>query len=329
MTSGHPQTASKTPEAREDINSLMARLPKVRGRISENADLGKQTWFRVGGTADVLFKPQDIDDLQDFLSQLPSDIPVTVLGVASNMIIRDGGIRGVVIRLMKDFTNVEILDGHLVHAGAGATDKLVAMNAAKHDIEGLEFFSGIPGTIGGAVRMNASAYGSETKDVLVQATCIDRKGNIHTVDAHDLNMTYRHTELPDDWIVVSAVFQGRPGQREEIEARMQDIQDKRESTQPVREKTGGSTFANPLPYKSWELIDKAGCRGHMVGGAQMSEKHCNFMINTGDATAFDLEQLGEDVRKKVRSQSDVLLRWEIKRIGEFLPSQSLSRADHE
>lgn len=306
---------------------LINRLPEVRGRITEDADLGKQTWFRVGGTADILFKPQDIEDLQHFLENLPGDIPVTVLGVASNLIIRDGGIRGVTIRLLKDFTKVEALEGHLIHAGAGATDKNVAMVACKHNIAGLEFFSGIPGTIGGAVRMNAGAYEKETKDVLVQATCIDRKGNIHTVDAHDLNMEYRHTELPDDWIVVSAVFQGEEGKSEEIQKRMDDIQDKRESTQPVREKTGGSTFANPLPYKSWELIDKAGCRGHKIGGAQMSEKHCNFMINTDDACALDLEQLGEDVRRKVYADSDILLRWEIRRIGEFLPGDTITYAE--
>lgn len=310
-----------------NTQAILDRMPKVRGRITENADLGKQTWFRVGGAADILFKPEDIEDLQYLLSHLPEDIPVTVLGVASNLIIRDGGIRGVTIRLMKDFAKVEALDGNLIHAGAGATDKNVAVVAARHNIAGLEFFSGIPGTIGGAVRMNAGAYESETKDVLVQATCIDRKGRIYTVDAHDLNMQYRHTELPEDWIVVSAVFQGKDGKQADIETRMQDIQDKREATQPVREKTGGSTFANPLPYKSWELIDRAGCRGHMVGGAQMSEKHCNFMINTGDATAFDLEQLGEDVRRRVKENSDIMLRWEIKRIGEFLPDQKINYAE--
>ena len=329
MSAGRSNPGTDTALPQQALSTLMERMPNVNGRISENADLGKQTWFRVGGSADILFKPQDINDLQQFLSNLPSDIPVTVIGVASNLIIRDGGIRGVVIRLMKDFTNVEVLDGHLVHAGAGATDKLVAMTAAKHNISGLEFFSGIPGTIGGAVRMTAGAYGTETQDVLVQATCIDRQGNIHTVDAHDLNMSYRHTELPDDWIVVSAVFQGKPGKRDEIEAAMQDIQDKRASTQPVREKTGGSTFANPLPYISWEMIAKAGCRGHMVGGAQMSEKHCNFMINADNATALDLEQLGEDVRRRVQSQSDILLRWEIKRIGDFLPGQEVKTADQQ
>jgi len=249
------------------------------------------------------------------------------LGVASNLIIRDGGIRGVTIRLLKDFAKVDVLEGNLIHAGAGATDKNVAVMAQKHGITGLEFFSGIPGTIGGAVRMNAGAYERETKDVLVQATCIDRAGKIHTVDAHDLNMQYRHTELPEDWIVVSAVFQGESGDKDDIQSRMDDIQNKRESTQPIREKTGGSTFANPLPYKSWELIDKAGCRGHMHGGAQMSEKHCNFMINTGNATALDLEQLGEEIRRKVYADSDILLRWEIKRIGEFLPGDTITYAE--
>ena len=311
----------------QNSQQLIDRLPKTRGRITENADLGKQTWFRVGGSADVLFKPENIEDLQHFLHYLPDDIPVTVLGVASNLIIRDGGIRGVTIRLLKDFAKVEALDGNLIHAGAGATDKNVAVVAARNNIAGLEFFSGIPGTIGGAVRMNAGAYERETKDVLVQATCIDRRGKIYTVDAHDLNMEYRHTELPEDWIVVSAVFQGKKGKQEEIEARMAEIQDKRESTQPVREKTGGATFANPLPYKSWELIDKAGCRGHTIGGAQMSEKHCNFMINTGEATALDLEQLGETVRKRVYANSDILLRWEIKRIGEFLAGDTIDYAE--
>lgn len=307
---------------------LLSRLPEVRGRLTANADLGKQTWFRVGGPAEVLFKPADFDDLAGFLQRLPEDIPLTVLGVASNLIIRDGGIPGVTIRLLKDFTKTEALDDHHLRAGSGTTDRNLAVTACKHGIGGLEFFSGIPGTIGGAVRMNAGCYGFETKDVLVKADCLDRSGTLHSITPETINMQYRHTDLPADWIVTSAVFKGHPAPTADIEARMNEIKNKREDSQPIREKTGGSTFANPHPDSSWKLIDAAGCRGLRHGGAQISEKHCNFMINTGTATALDLEQLGETVRKRVFDHCGTMLRWEIRRIGQFKEGQGITPAEN-
>lgn len=309
-------------------DQLLSRLPEVRGRLIANADLGKQSWFRVGGPAEVLFKPADLEDLQNFLKQRPEDIPLTVLGVASNLIIRDGGIPGVTIRLLKDFTKIECLDDQHLKTGAGATDRSLAMAACKHGIGDLEFFSGIPGTIGGAVRMNAGCYGRETKDALVEASCLDRQGNLHTVTPDSLNMQYRHTDLPEDWIVTSAIFKGRPAAISDIEARLAEIRQKREEAQPIREKTGGSTFANPHPDSSWQLIDAAGCRGLSHGGAQISEKHCNFMINTGNASALDLEQLGEMVRKRVFDHAGTWLRWEIKRIGQFKEGQGVTPAEN-
>ncbi|MBO6804975.1 MAG: UDP-N-acetylmuramate dehydrogenase, partial [Thalassospira sp.] len=261
--------------------------------------------------------PEDEADLAAFLKGKPADMPVTVIGVGSNLLVRDGGIRGVVIRLGRPFTDVVVEDG-AVHAGAGALDLNVAQTAQMNGIAGLEFLSGIPGTIGGALRMNAGAYGTEIKDVLVSATAIDGSGNIHTVTPDEMNMTYRHCGLPEDWIFTSAILRASSGDPEDIAKRMDEIQKARAESQPIKSRTGGSTFANPVPDRAWELIDAAGCRGLTIGGAQISEQHCNFMINKGDATALDLEQLGEEVRRRVREHSGVELRWEIRRIGERL-----------
>lgn len=301
-------------------------LPVVRGRYTENAPLGAVSWFRTGGTAEVLFKPADRRDLCDFLLACPPSVPVTVLGVMSNVIVRDGGIRGVVVRLGRDFSDIET-EGEIVRAGAAALDVNVAAVAAKHGLAGLEFLCGVPGTIGGALRMNAGAYGSEMKEILIDAEAVDRQGHLHRLDAHGMAMTYRHTGVPDDFVFLSARLKGMPDHPALIESRMAEIKDRRAATQPIKSQTGGSTFANPLPEeiaaaglppetKAWKLIDLAGCRGLQVGGAVMSEKHCNFMINTGNASAFDLETLGEEVRRRVHETSGISLRWEIKRIGD-------------
>lgn len=301
----------------EHHTPLIDRLPKVRGKLREGAQLAKVTWFQVGGPADVMFRPADEADLADFLKGKPADMPVTVIGVGSNLLVRDGGIRGVVIRLGRPFTDVVVEDG-AVHAGAGALDLHVAQTAQMNGIAGLEFLSGIPGTIGGALRMNAGAYGSEIKDILVSATAIDGNGNIHTVTPDEMEMTYRHCGVPEDWIFTSAILRASSGDPEDIAKRMDEIQKARAGSQPIKSRTGGSTFANPVPDRAWEVIDAAGCRGLTIGGAQMSEQHCNFMINTGDATALDLEQLGDEVRRRVKEHSGVELRWEIRRIGERL-----------
>lgn len=299
---------------------LIDRLPPVRGRLTENADLSRVTWFRVGGPAEVLFKPADRDDLAAFLAACPPDIPITVIGVASNLLVRDGGVPGVTIRLGRDFAIINA-EGDRVRAGAAALDVHVARVAMEAGVTGLEFLVGIPGTIGGGLRMNAGAYGTEFKDVLVEAEAVDRTGTTHRVTTQDLGMRYRHTDTPDDWIFTGAVLQGQPGDTKAIAARMTEINEAREATQPIRSRTGGSTFANPPGHKAWQVIDGAGCRGLRVGGAQVSEKHCNFLINTGTATAGDLEALGELVRQRVRQAFDIDLRWEIRRIGTPLPGQ--------
>lgn len=309
------------------MTALLNRLPPVRGKLEANAPLAAQTWFCVGGKAEVLFRPADADDLAQFLVHTPSDIPITVIAIASNLLIRDGGIEGVVIKLGPQFGAI-LCDGAKVTAKAAALDMKVAQAAAQAGIGGLEFMSGIPGSIGGGVRMNAGAYGGEFKDVLVQATALDRQGQYHVVTNAACGFTYRHSTLPPDWIVLEAQFQGRHDDPAAIQARMQEIQAKRGSTQPIKEKTGGSTFANPLPEevthlppdrrKAWQVIDGAGCRGLRIGGAMMSEQHCNFMINTGNATAADLENLGQEVRRRVREKYALELRWEIVRIGKRL-----------
>lgn len=293
---------------------LIDRLPAVRGRLSADAPLAPVTWFRVGGPAEVLFRPADETDLRDFLAACPEDVPVTVIGVASNLLVRDGGVPGVVVRLGRDFAGIGVEDGR-IRAGAGALDLNVALAARDAGIGGLEFLSGIPGTVGGAVRMNAGAYGREVKDAIVEATAVDRQGRRHRLDRAGLGLSYRHSELPADWIVTSALFEGAPADPAEVSARIDEIARTRADSQPVRARTGGSTFANPEGAKAWELIDRAGCRGFTIGGAQVSEKHCNFLINTGDATAADLEGLGEEVRRRVREASGIDLRWEIRRIG--------------
>jgi UDP-N-acetylmuramate dehydrogenase len=306
----------------------MNDLPPVRGRYTENAPLGEVGWFRAGGRAEILFKPEDMEDLAAFLAGCPAEIPVTVLGVLSNTIVRDGGIRGVVIRLGREFAGIHV-DGVMVKTGAAALDGNVASAAANAGIAGLEFLSGVPGTIGGALRMNAGAYGAETKDFLAEAVAVDRQGGIHILTPAEMGMTYRHTDVSEDWIFTHAIFRGVPGQAEEIKAHIADIKTKRGTTQPIRERTGGSTFANPSPealaaagqeegLKAWQLIDRAGGRGLRRGGAMMSALHCNFMINTGGASAADLEGLGEEIRRRVREQSGIELRWEIRRIGEAL-----------
>ncbi len=296
---------------------LIDQLPKPRGRLTADAVLGPQTWFRTGGPAEVLFRPADFDDLVAFMGALPAGVPVTVLGVGSNVIVRDGGISGVVIRLMRGFTGITV-EGNEVVAGAGAPDLNVALTAREHSLAGLEFLSGIPGTIGGAFPTNAGAYGSELSDVLISATVVDRSGTVRDVAAAELGLSYRHSTAPADWIFTSARLRAAPGDQLAIARRIGEIDSVRTESQP-RSRTGGSTFANPPGHKAWELIDTAGCRGLKVGGAQVSEKHTNFLINTGDATAADIEALGEEVRRRVFEKSGVRLEWEIRRIGQKEP----------
>jgi UDP-N-acetylmuramate dehydrogenase len=303
------------------MSKLIERLPQVRGQYRENVPLAELTWFRVGGPCEVVFRPADEEDLVEFLAARPMDVPITAVGVGSNMLVRDGGLPGVVIRFGKPFAGVEIRDGRVI-AGAGALDVTVAAAAQRAQLTGLEFLSGIPGTIGGALRMNAGAYGSETKDVLVSARAIDGLGHGHTLTAAEMGLSYRHSDVPADWIFTSAVFKAWPGNPETIANAMQDIRDAREKTQPRRVPTGGSTFANPEGHKAWQLIDAAGCRGLRVGGAMVSELHCNFLLNTGEATGEDIERLGEEIRRRVFETSGVKLRWEIKRMGVPAEGQS-------
>lgn len=293
---------------------LIERLPPVRGRLTEGALLSKVTWFRVGGPAEVLFKPADADDLAAFLAGCPADVPVTVIGVGSNLLVRDGGVRGVVIRLGREFAGIAA-DGMQVTAGAAALDANIAKVAQSHGIDGLAFLVGIPGTLGGAMRTNAGAYGTELKDVLVHADLVDRQGGRHRLGPDEMGLGYRHSEVPEGWIMTGALLQGRPGDPQAIAAQMREISEARGTTQPIRSRTGGSTFANPPGTSAWKVIDAAGCRGLTVGDAQVSEQHCNFLINRGSASAADLEALGEEVRRRVRAHSGIELRWEIRRIG--------------
>lgn len=289
-------------------------LPPLKGRLQRNADLAKITWFRVGGPAEVMFRPEDMEDLQTFLAAKPADVPVTVIGVGSNLLVRDGGVPGVVIRLGKEFANISV-EGNLLRCGAATPDLYVARAARDAGLAGLEFLCGVPGTIGGALRMNAGAYGGEAKDVLRRAWALDSAGILHILSNAGMDFSYRHCGVPEDWIFTEAEFEGRPGDQAEIAARMEEIGETRMDSQPVRSRTGGSTFANPEGAKAWQLIDAAGCRGLVRGGAMVSEQHCNFLINTGGASAADIEGLGEEVRRRVRENSGIELRWEIRRIG--------------
>lgn len=293
---------------------LIDRLPRPRGRLTADAPLGPQTWFATGGPAEVLFRPADVDDLATFLAALPTDVPVTVLGVGSNLLIRDGGIRGVVIRLLRGFTAITV-EANEVVAGAGAPDLNVALTAREHALAGLEFLSGIPGTIGGAVAMNAGAYGGELAEILISAEAVDRAGRRHRATAADLGFSYRHSSAPADWIFTSARLRAQPGDQLVIARRIAEIDQARLESQP-RSRTGGSTFVNPPGHKAWEVIDRAGCRGLRMGQAQVSEKHCNFLINLGGATAAEIEALGEEVRRRVLERTGVRLEWEIRRLGE-------------
>ena len=293
---------------------LIDRLPPVRGKLTENAPISGITWFRTGGPAEVLFHPADRADLIDFVSALEPGIERTVLGLGSNALIRDGGLAGVVIHLGKALGDISF-DGIEVTAGAGALDVAVAREARDRSIGGLEFLSGIPGTIGGALRMNAGAYGREISDVLVAAEAMDPAGNLHALTPDDFDFSYRHSGIDESWIFLSARLSGIPGDRAAIDRRMMEIAEDRKSSQPVQARTGGSTFKNPPGAKAWELIDAAGCRGLVIGDAMVSEQHCNFLINRGNATARDLEALGEEVRKRVEQHSGIVLEWEIRRIG--------------
>lgn len=293
---------------------LVERLPPVRGRYRENVPLADVTWFRVGGPAEVVFRPADADDLAEFLSRRPADVPVTVVGVGSNLLVRDGGVAGVVVRLGRGFAGIEIT-GARVRAGAAALDVNVAVACRDAGVAGLEFLRGIPGTVGGALRMNAGAYGCETGDVLVAAEAVDPTGRTHRLGRDEMGFGYRSCAVPEEWIFTAAEFEGRPGRPRDIAERMDRIAEARESSQPLRARTGGSTFKNPEGAKAWELIQEAGCRGLRRGGAMVSEQHCNFLVNTGGATAADLEGLGEEVRRRVAEVTGVTLEWEIRRIG--------------
>ncbi len=300
---------------------LIDRLPPARGTLTADAGLAKLAWLRVGGPAEVLFEPADQDDLAQFLAHCPADIPVTVIGAASNLLIRDGGVPGVVVRLGKPFGAIAI-EGERMVCGAGAMDVTVARAAQKAGLAGLEFLVGIPGTIGGAVRMNAGAYGREVKDVLAAATAVDRAGHVHRVTGADLGMAYRHIAAPPDWIFTGAVLRCAPGDARAIAARMAEITEKRGQTQPVKHRTGGSTFANPEGDSAWRLIDAVGGRGFAIGAAQVSDLHTNFLINTGGATAAELEAVGEEMRRRVQAQFGIALRWEVQRLGVPAPGEA-------
>jgi UDP-N-acetylmuramate dehydrogenase len=293
----------------------LSTLPRVSGKLTAEAPLAPLVWFKSGGAAEWLFEPKDVSDLQNFVRDLDSQTPLMALGLGSNMIVRDGGVAGIVVRLGKAFAKVDQLDPLILNCGGGASGILVSSTARDAGISGLEFLRSIPGTVGGFVRMNGGAYGGEVKDILVDCDVVLRSGEFVTLSLSDLGYTYRHSELPDGAIVVAARFRGQPGEPATIQAEMDRISASREASQPLRSKTGGSTFKNPEGHKAWQLVDEAGCRGLQIGGAQVSEKHTNFMINTGDATSADIEALGEEVRKRVKAKSGVELEWEIQRVG--------------
>lgn len=300
------------------LTRLGDRLAKLRGRITPDAEMDKITWFRAGGAADALFQPADEEDLADFLRALPAEIPVMVVGVGSNLLVREGGVRGFVVRLSaKGFGEVVQVSDTQLRAGAACPDKRVAAFALEAGLGGFHFYHGIPGAIGGALRMNAGANGVETRERVVEVRALDRKGDVHVLSNADMGYAYRHSSAPAGLIFTAATFEGAPDDKAAIKAAMEAVQHHRETVQPIKEKTGGSTFKNPEGTSAWKEIDKAGCRGLMIGGAQMSPMHCNFMINTGNATGYDLEYLGETVRQRVLEHSGIRLHWEIKRIGDF------------
>jgi UDP-N-acetylmuramate dehydrogenase len=305
---------------------LKASLPDLRGRLVADAPLKDITWFRVGGAADVLYTPVDEADLAYFMAHVPAEVPVFVIGLCSNLLVRDGGARGVVIRLGRGFGEIEVLDGTRLRAGTAVPDVRVARAAADAGIAGLSFYRGIPGGIGGALRMNAGAHGSETKDVLLSARAVDRQGRVHELTNANMGFTYRRSAAPRDWIFTSATFEGTPGEPEEIVRAMDEVAGYREKHQPIKERTGGSTFKNPPDNSAWKLIDAAGCRGLRVGGAMVSDMHCNFLINVQQASAEDIERLGETVRARVRAASGIELHWEIVRVGEAVPGRAIGAA---
>ncbi|MGC1178247.1 MAG: UDP-N-acetylmuramate dehydrogenase [Methyloceanibacter sp.] len=296
-------------------SELAAHLPELRGRLKAGAMLADLTWFRVGGPAEVLYSPGDEVDLAYFMANIPPEVPVTVVGLGSNLLVRDGGIGGVVIRLGKGFGDIKIEEGSRLRAGAAVPDVKVARAAADAGIAGLSFYRGIPGCVGGALRMNGGAHGRETKEVVIEARAVDRQGRVHVLLVAELHYAYRHCGAPEDLVFTEALFQGEPGDPAAILAEMDDIAAYREQAQPIKSRTGGSTFKNPLGHKAWQLIDAAGCRGLSVGDAKVSEMHCNFLINEGKATGADLEALGETVRARVKAESGIELEWEIKRLG--------------
>lgn len=310
--------------------ALLARLqslaPDARGRMSADQSLADITWFRVGGPADVLFSPADEADLAYVLAHVPPEVPVTVIGLGSNLLVRDGGVRGLVIRLGRGFSDVKIEPGHRIRAGTAVPDVKVSRAAGEAGISGLAFLRGIPGSIGGALRMNGGAHGRETKDVVVEARAVDRAGRVHVLSRDDMNMTYRHSGVPEGWIFTEALFQGEPGDPAEILQQMDEVARYREANQPIKERTGGSTFKNPPGHSAWRLVDGAGCRGFRVGGAKVSEMHCNFLINDQGATAEQIERLGETVRARVKATSGIVLDWEIIRLGEPLPGRPVGEA---
>jgi UDP-N-acetylmuramate dehydrogenase len=308
------------------IPDLKTRLPELRGRLAANVVLADITWFRVGGPAQVLFTPADEADLAYFLTNIPADLPVFVIGLGSNLLVRDGGVPGVVVRLGRGFAQTDIEPGHGLRIGAAVPDMQAARAAAKAGLSGLSFYRGIPGSIGGALRMNAGAHGSETKDALIEARGVDRTGRIHTYTPADMHMTYRHSGVPADVIFTSALYQGTPAAPEAIEREMAEVTEYREKHQPIKEKTGGSTFKNPPGHSAWKLVDAAGCRGLRVGGTKVSEMHCNFLINDQGATAEDIERLGETVRARVKANSGIALQWEIVRLGLPLPGRATGEA---
>ncbi|HEU0135308.1 MAG TPA: UDP-N-acetylmuramate dehydrogenase [Allosphingosinicella sp.] len=293
----------------------LLELPALEGAVEQGGSLADFIWFRTGGPAEWLVKPKDVEDLAGFIRGLDPSIPVMPVGVGSNLIVRDGGVPGVVVRLPKAMSRVDVEPGRRIRAGGGAMGITVASKARDSDIAGLEFLRGIPGTAGGAVRMNAGAYGREVADILVEATLVLRDGRVETWPAERLGYTYRHSEVPEGAVVVEALFQGVPGERSAIGAEMDRIAAEREASQPLRSRTGGSTFKNPPGTRAWKLIDEAGCRGLTIGDAQVSEKHCNFLLNLGNASSADIEALGEEVRRRVKAHSGVELEWEIQRVG--------------